>query len=266
MKTPNYLTGFLAFSTIAVAASAQDVTVINQYPWRGLHIGVNVGGAWTSTCNRWTSSGAIIDTGAATGFYNSDCPNSSAFVGGAQIGYNFQFHNIVWGFGADFDAWSSKDHNQRMNYAGEGGPPSGSYEFSERVGSNGFVLMGPRVGYAFGPWLPYLRVGSVFALGSPHSMATYTAPGAAASTASFTGGTNYKSSGFGVGAGVEYALVPPWSFTVDYTHVDFGQGHNSTITCSGTAANCAAFSGIYLDDTHSSFTPNIIRVGVNYQF
>src|SRR5271163_315883 len=118
---------FLALASIAGAASAQS-----DNPWAGLYAGANVGGAWNNTCNSWTPNGATIDPAIATAFYNRNCPNNSAFVGGAQIGYNFQYKKLVWGFGADLDAWSAKNHNRSLKYTGEV-PPPGSYAFSGRL-------------------------------------------------------------------------------------------------------------------------------------
>ena len=61
---------------------------------------------------RGTPNGPIVDPVVANAFYNRNCPNNGVFIGGAQIGYNFQYNQIVWGFGLDYDDWSAKNHNR----------------------------------------------------------------------------------------------------------------------------------------------------------
>jgi len=253
----------IALALIADAASAQDTTATSESRWRGFYIGANLGGAWNSTCNNWTPTGSVGNPTITTAFYNRDCPNNGTFVGGVQIGYNFQRNNIVWGFGLDYDAWSSETHSRSLIYTGAL-IPQGTYTFSSSGSPDGFGILGPRIGYAIDNWLPYFRVGSVFTSGSHKSTATFT--GNNGSTAFFSGGKNFDSSGFAVGIGVEYALADPWSFRAEYTHVDLGKGSNTTTTCTGTAAACSSFTGISLDNIHNSFTAEIVRIGVNYKF
>jgi outer membrane immunogenic protein len=266
MRLSHRLAFALALSPMAAAAFAQDSMPAEETLWKGFYIGVNVGSALNSTCNSWTPGGSALDTAATTVFYNQDCRNNDTFVGGAQLGYNFQHQQIVFGFGLDYDASSAKTRNRSVSYAAAGDLPNGTYVISDRVSPDGFAIIGPRIGYAFGNWLPYFRVGSVLATGPRHSTATYTAPADSAPSVSFTGGESFKSSGYGVGAGVEYALSGPWSFRAEYTHVDLGKGTNSPATCSGTAAACAPFTGISLDESQNGFKSNIVRVGLNYRF
>jgi opacity protein-like surface antigen len=68
------------------------------------------------------------------------------------------------------------------------------------------------------------------------------------------------------GAGTEIGLNGPWSITVEYLHVNFGKGSDTTAVCSGSAAACAAFSGISFDGMRDNFTANIYRIGVTYWF
>jgi len=253
----------LSVALLAVVSSpafAQDVNSTNPTPWKGFYAGVNVGGAWNSTCNTWQQNAFIINTGE---FDNRDCPNNGVFVGGVQIGYNFQYDQWVWGFGLDYDYWNAKNRNRSFTYAGAAPPPDGVYNFSGKVSPDGFAILGPRIGYALDNWLPYIRAGGVFTGGSHTSTASFTD---ASGTASFTGGKNFKSSGFGVGAGLDYLVTDHVFFRAEYTHVNLGKGTNTVTTCTGTAATCAEFGALSLDNIHNSFTANIVRVGINYKF
>jgi outer membrane immunogenic protein len=250
----------LALVSITGAGFAQS-----EYSWDGIYAGLNAGGASNNTCNSWSLNGATIDPTIAAAFYNRTCPNNSTFVGGAQIGDNFQYKRLVWGFGAEFDDWSSKNHNQSLKYAGAV-PPPGTYAFSGKLSPSGFAIIGPRIGYAGDHWLPYFRVGGIITGGSHSSTLSYTPTGTTKPIASFSGGKNFTSTGWVAGGGVEIVLNGPWSLAAEYLHANLGNGSNSTTTCTGSAAACAEFSGISLDSIHNSFTANIIRVGINYWF
>jgi outer membrane protein OmpA-like peptidoglycan-associated protein/opacity protein-like surface antigen len=269
MKLSTFSAALLASASIAGAASAQDSST---YDWRGFYAGVNVGGAWNSTCNTWSLNSANpIPPAVINAFNNRDCPNNGVFVGGVQIGYNFQKDNIVWGFGLDYDYWSAKNRNRSFAFPGSTTPliPAGTVDFTGKVSPNGFGILGPRIGYAVDNWLPYFRIGSVLTGGSRTSSATYTAAGDSTPDAIFSGGKNFKSNGFGVGAGVDYAVADSWFLRAEYTHVNLGKGTNTATTCTPVgSALCAAFgsSAFELDNIHNSFTANIVRVGINYKF
>jgi len=236
-----------------------------EYSWDGLYAGFNAGRASSNTCNDWSLNGAALDPAIAQAFSNRNCPNNSTFVGGVQIGDNFQYKRFVWGFGAEIGSWHAKSHNPSLKYAGSE-PPPGTYYYSGKVSPGVFAIVGPRVGYAGDHWMPYVRAGGVITGGSHDSTLSYTPAGATRPTASFNGGKNFTSTGFAAGGGVGLVLSGPWSISAEYLHVSLGSGSNSTTNCTGTASACAAFSGLSLDSVHNSFTANLFRIGVNYWF
>lgn len=251
---------FLSLVSLAgVAYSRTDI------PWDGGYIGANLGDGSSSTCNTWALNGSTFDPAVASEFNNRDCSTSGSLVGGVQFGENYQYKRFVWGLGADLDFWSAKDFNQSLKYSGAV-PPPGTYAFSSKQSPSGFVVVGPRIGYAGDTWLPYLRVGGILAAGSHDSTLTYTATGTTKPTASFGGSKDFSTVGWAAGGGFELGLNGPWSITAEYLHANLGKGSNSTSTCSGTAAECAAFSGISLYNAHEGFTANIFRVGITYWF
>jgi outer membrane immunogenic protein len=264
MKLKIFPALLLASAAFTGTASAQDVIATAGTDWRGFYAGGNLGGAWNSTCNTWEPSNRITGTPVlANAFYNRDCPNNGTFVGGVQIGYNFQKDQWVWGFGLDYDFLSGKSRNRTFTYTGVSPPPDGVYSFSGKTTPNGFAILGPRIGYAIDSWLPYFRIGGVFTSGTRRNSATFTD---ANGTASFSSGKDFNSSGFGVGAGVEYQIIDQWSLRAEYTHISLGKGTNSVSSCTGSAATCAAYGNLSLDNIHNSLTANIVRVGFNYRF
>ncbi len=265
-------------------AQAQDVIATANSSWRGFYIGGNIGGGWSSTCDNWEThvpSGPTVNpliVNTAPAFRYRACPSSDGtFIGGAQIGYNFQYDQWVWGFGLDYEAYSGKDVHRSNTYSGASPPPDGVYTFSGKNDPDGFLILGPRIGYAVDNWLPYFRFGGVFTSGSRDVTATFTpalapahpiagVPTQPTGTAVFHGGKDYDSSGYGVGFGIETIMVDHWTFRAEYTYVNLGKGDNSITTCTGSATTCAAYGDIKLDNTHNSFTANLFRVGINYKF
>jgi outer membrane immunogenic protein len=258
MTTPASRTAILfALILCAGAASAQS-----DKPWDGVYLGVNAGEAHSNACSISTFSGAKIDSSSGT--LQPNCP-SGGFAGGLQIGDNFQMKRMFWGLAADLDLWSGKSDNPSLKLTGAE-PPPGTYSFSGKLSPTAVIIAGPRIGYAGDLWMPYLRVGGVLATGSQNSSLNYTPGTATASTASFSSGKNYSSTGWAAGGGTEIGLNGAWSISAEYLHVSLGKGSNSTAGCSGTVAACAAFAGISLDTIHESYTANVFRIGINYWF
>jgi outer membrane immunogenic protein len=253
----------LALAAVGATASAQDVITTAADQWKGFYIGGNIGGAWNTTCNSWTPNNGISNPTVATAFYNRSCPNNSTFIGGVQLGYNFQKDQLVWGFGLDYEFLSGKNRSRSINYTGPTPPPDGTYTFSGKLSPNGFALLGPRIGYAIDNWLPFFRVGGVFTSGSHNSTASFTN---SSGTATFEGGKNFKANGYGLGFGAEYLLADSWSIRAEYNYISLGKGSTSQITCTGNAATCTAFVDTTLESLSNKFTASIVRVGINYKF
>ncbi len=212
----------------------------------------------------WARMWAAIDSSVATVHFNRNCPNG-ALVGGVQVGDNFQYKRLVWGIGVDLDVRSGKNTTETLKETGTI-PPAGTYALSGKLSPTGFAIVGPRIGYAGDLWLPYIRAGAVAAIGSPGSTLTFTPAGATKSTAAFSGGKNFTSTGWAAGGGTEIGLNGAWSITAEYLHVSLGKGSDSTTTCSGSPSACAAFSGISFSSHANGFSANVFRIGLNYWF
>ena len=97
MKRPVIYLASAAMLLSPLAAHSADVAVnapppVPVFSWTGFYIGPNVGGAWTN--NRFT------DTLFLTNFSNN---NKGVFIGGGQIGGNYQIGQFVIGGELDFD-------------------------------------------------------------------------------------------------------------------------------------------------------------------
>jgi high affinity Mn2+ porin len=129
-------------------------------------------------------------------------PSPTGLIGGFQAGYNRQLSNhLVIGVEAD-SSFPSPIDVPRLAPA----PFNTSIDY---VGT----LRG-RVGYAFGPWMPYLTGG--LAWGHTHVLVNDDAGGLLATVKGYQ-------TGWTAGAGVEFAVSGNWSAKAEYEYIDLSQ-------------------------------------------
>lgn len=248
------LTLLAAVSTIAVTqvASAADLPVkapvykapvmAPMYNWTGFYVGLNAGYSWGHQDN------SLVTTTGVTLLSNSDHLNG--FIGGGQIGYNWQANQWVFGLEADFQGSGQKADGTFLiapNPNAILAPALGlSSAYTDKL--DWFGTVRGRIGYAMGAtgnWLPYVTGG--WAYGHGEISGTMTIP----VTTSFSGSQNY--SGWTVGGGVEWAFQNNWSAKLEYLYIDFGGSSTVPVT-----------AGLNIVSGH--MTDNIVRAGVNYKF
>jgi opacity protein-like surface antigen len=91
------------------------------FSWSGLYIGLNAGGAFD---NKVTEEPTGLFSGFAEAPLLATSSNQSAFTGGGQVGYNWQFDNLVAGIEGDFNYVGFRDIN--FTVTGLPGIPFGS--------------------------------------------------------------------------------------------------------------------------------------------
>jgi outer membrane immunogenic protein len=184
----------------SLAAVAADLPARPQYkepvmvapvtPWTSCYIGGNVGAAWRS--------GEI--TGPAGGLASST--SNAGFVGGAQIGCDYQAGSMVFGIRNIAD-WSN---NLGASSAFAGG--------TINVENNWLDLIQARFGYAMQPsWLVYVAGGGAWTSGTAKQF-----DGAGAQIGQVSG----NRAGWSVGVGSEYLFTPHWSAFLEFDYADFG--------------------------------------------
>lgn len=207
-------TALAANASIATAADmpvkayTQAPAYIPMYNWSGAYVGLNAGGAW----NR--SSGGVGSS------------NMSGFIGGGQVGYNWQFGQVVLGLEADFQGAS-----QRTDFAGVG------FTGSSRIDYFGTVR--GRIGYAWDRWMVYGTGGYAYV----HERNSLTA-------GALSGSNNTTLSGGTIGGGVEWAFWQNWSAKLEYLYIST-RSNNLTVGAFGTDGRVRE---------------NLVRVGLNYHF
>ena len=203
------------------------------FTWTAFYIGLNLGGA--SNYGNLTDSVNNVTWGV---------DKRTTFVGGAQVGGNYQFQSLVVGVEADFD-WFANDNNSGGGFSALGTTVQGS--------NNGRWLTSVtgRLGWAFDHVLLYGKGGGAW-VGSNNVTLVDQASGASVSFANSNTNT-----GWTAGGGVEWAFADNWSVKAEYDYV--GLSNNSlTVPAPFTLAG----------DTFSTSGRNIqmITFGMNYLF
>jgi len=157
------LAGAIAANGGAVAADLKAPAPIpaSVYNWSGFYAGVNAGAAWgsydpvTSTVNDTYFNPGNLPAVNAGG---SQSIKPKGFMGGEQIGYNWQSGKFVVGVEADLDYL-------HLNGAANSGAlaypvnPGNFFVVSSYANSDWLLTLRPRVGIASNNWLFYATGG-----------------------------------------------------------------------------------------------------------
>lgn len=212
------------------------------YNWNGLYVGANAGSALGRNEAGLSSPGGP--------FAETFTVMPSGFVGGGQIGYNWQTSNLVFGVEADFQGSSQRD-DACILLCQNGGAV---FAYAEQK-MPWFGTVRGRVGMTAGPALIYLTGG--LAYGKIETNLAEFIP------VNILGQFNFSEtkSGWTFGGGVEqpftlFGLLPGnnWTMKTEYLYVDLGSSSN--------AFTLGGFPHTYTTET----TSHIFRSGLNYHF
>jgi outer membrane immunogenic protein len=141
--------------------------------------------------------------------------DTSGFEAGGLIGYNYQWNKWVFGVeGAGGYLWlrnSSSDETVVRDVV----------DIHSSFQTHYLFTFGPRIGYSFCRWLPYITGG--LAVGDLDYSQGMTAPGGQqGSTFVEEGNKTETNFGWMVGAGLEYAVTDHWRVRGQYQYIDLG--------------------------------------------
>jgi len=193
----------IALILVVLPARAADLTrappAPAPYNWTGAYVGVNFGGAFNRE--------------AATTPFGSGSTDPSGVLGGAQIGYNYQFSSWLLGIEAEFDGTVAQG---TTNFIGPStaGPGTGT-ALAVFGDHNWYTTLSGRLGYVMGPVLVFAKGGGAW-MNADYKL-DVTNSGVTATSSI----TNTRS-GWNAGVGLEYLLFQRWSAKLEYDYLNFG--------------------------------------------
>jgi outer membrane immunogenic protein len=196
----------LAIAGMTAPASAADLYgygggslkdgPVAAFTWTGFYAGIHAGYAWGDVDHSPTNGGV------APGPFSYDADGA---FGGATLGFNWQFDQIVAGAEAE---------GGYMDLSGDGRIPSSNPAAHQDIDVDGgaYALIAGRLGLALGHTLIYGKAGYAWVDGD---------------TGQKTTNPGYKTfrsdslEGFVYGGGIEHALNRRMTIKVEYLHFDF---------------------------------------------
>jgi len=162
------------------------------YSWTGLYVGGHVGSAWNT--GEWRLAPGLGNVGSGT---------APGFIGGAQIGVNYQIDAVVLGFESDV-SWA--------DLSGETCSLQGALNCNSKSDRLGTIA--GRFGIAVDRTLVYFKSGAAWG----HHTHVVTLLGAPVPE------DRLSSSKWGLmaGAGIEYVVMRNWSAKLEYDFIDLG--------------------------------------------
>jgi outer membrane immunogenic protein len=235
------LCGASIVALIAVAAPAFAADLPAKTPaaapfsWTGCYMGAHIGGVMSQD-TRTSVFGQSSDFG------------SSGFVGGGQIGCDYQFESgwVVGGEGRVAGTTLKYRHAANVTF-----PDIGTTVPSQFfLGNDVLASVTARLGYRFADrWLGYVRGGGAITHENVDDAFTNAGGLAVDPTGSLT------RTGWTVGAGVDWAFAPNWSANIEYNYYDFGSTGMTVHSVTDTVNE-----GNIKDTIHA------VTTGVNYHF
>lgn len=208
--------------------------------WRGFYAGGNAGSGIARNAS-------ALNLAAVSAERFDLMPEG--FLGGAQVGYNWQNANVVYGVEADIQGSTFKTDSTCLVFC----TPATPLVANIKQTLPWFGTLRGRLGYASGPALFYITGG--LAYGDVKTTITEALPGGAGVVT-----ISNPRAGYALGGGIERPttffglLGPGWTAKSEYLYVDLGN-RDASFTVGGVAQTF-----------HTDTQFHIFRGGLNYHF
>ncbi len=231
-----------------------------DFTWTGFYAGINGGYGWGSGDTHFQplpDAATFLDLEP-----QSLSPDPSGFIGGGQIGFNWQWNKwLVLGVETDFQGSDMEGSDTRFHFPditglpNTVGGPNNNITAHERM--QWFGTARGRIGFA-----PTCRLLIYATGGLAYGNIDYSA------NTNFDNGITYPVNftetklGWTVGGGLEYAIGHHWSLKAEYLYYDLGnEGRTRNQLFFGVPQGPPFF-------VHYNFetTANIVRGGLNFKF
>lgn len=228
------------------SANAADMPLKAPPPpapsWTGFYIGVNGGAGWATAASSINFAGlAIAGVGAfGGGSFPIASHELNGFLGGGQVGYNWQTGNIVLGVEGDGDWANITGTAPCILVLSCGDTVNWTADATARIGVLPMSNM-----------LIYVKGGAAW-VGETHTLSA--SIGGVTLNSSLT---TTKTGGL-LGIGTEYLFAPHWTAKIEYDYADYGSHTDSlTLAVAGLSASVPV---------QTSLQMSTVRAGVNYHF
>jgi outer membrane immunogenic protein len=259
------LAGFAVLASplaLASVAHSADLAVkapaaAHSYSWAGCYIGANAGGA---------ASGSDFTTVIGTGTHlapadialveegGTGSANGPNFLGGGQVGCNWQSDTIVYGLEGDFDYFRSNP--QFINGTGTLADGATTFTVSQMLTTSYLATLRPRLGVTADKNLFYITGGAAFTKASYTQ--TYVDAAIPLGTGIATGSKTLV--GWTAGAGWEYAWTDHWVLRLEYLFTSFPGSVGATGLIADAAGGSNPLQG------SANLVIQTARAGVNFKF
>jgi outer membrane immunogenic protein len=210
------------------------------YDWTGLYVGGNLGAGWAGI-----SDSNFSDTLGST----FTAPTNTQFVGGAQVGANYQFRSgVVIGAEAMFD-WSTVSHNNPVTATDPTGAVGANIGL---VDARWITTATGKLGYAWDRVLLYAKGGGAWVATTSPSLSVAGVP------SSFSSGGGTTAATWTAGFGLEWAFAGNWSVRAEYDYIALP---NQSLTVTPAAPT---FGGDVINFNNRNLS--IFTAALNYKF
>ena len=294
MKKLGFSVAALALAISAGSALAADLPSRKAPPvapppaplWKGFYAGLNAGGTWgnNNPINISTfpagpeASSSPAYWALGNGSVGSRGNNLVGFIGGGQIGYNWQptfaGYSFVTGAEADIQGIAGSGNGSRNGYWITPGATAADMvsNFSSSSGSLQYLgTVRGRLGWLATPTLLIYGTGGLAYGGVSFNRSTTTIESNAGVNQWIAqGNTSYSNTqvGWTAGGGLEWMFMPNWSAKAEYLFYDLGKvSATSVSSLSPLVAGNGDAAQLYLASTYTTrINANLVRAGVNYHF
>lgn len=289
---------FLSATAIATVMSASafaaDLPSIKSAPaappplWTGFYAGLNAGYGWGLTPGAYTQSALFVDEFANTrtsspsglGAANTGTAmiNQSGFIGGGQVGYNYQLYNkYLLGMEADIQGAEIGGNGY---YNGAGATKfltlnrfeniSGAGQTQEAL--NWFGTVRGRFGYLVTPTTLFYATGGLSYGGASvrnyfSSQINYMTSSSQLVSSQILPGNGKASDilvGYNIGGGAEWMFSPNWSLKSEVLYYNLGSMSFSGAGYTPSIDSGSNNSRTVVNQTTGNFAGIIARAGLNY--
>lgn len=267
--------GTASAADLRLPVKAPVVAPVVVYNWTGFYAGVNVGYSWgrdsvdidaLARTRVFRAFGLPAETlisditvplGGSRGSAQID-----GFVGGGQIGYNWQTGGMVWGFETDIQGTGQKGG---LQFCATAGCPLGSLVANVDHKLDWFGTFRARAGALVDPRVLLYVTG-----GLAYGQVTVDASAGTLGFPLIATSAKTTRVGWTVGGGIEGALSNNWTVKAEYLYMDLGSVPGTTINSTQilTGVPQGGFTTVIDSTVNASgrVRDNIFRLGLNYRF